>query len=294
MIISGVEGLRDPFILVDNGVYYLYGTGVYGGGWENTCWDCYRNDSGDLQGQWKHVDQLVYQRPEHAEKQFWAPEVHKYNGCYYMLATYYSSETGHRGCSVLKAASPTGPFIEISDGHITPKNWDAIDATLFVDPSGQPWLVFVHEWTCTEDGVGRMAAAKVSSDLSRLISEPVELFRADSPQWARGKITDGCFMHTARDGRLLMLWSNHDCDGYSVAVAHSENGEIHGSWVQEAAPIFKRGTADKHDGGHGMIFTALDGQQYLALHSPNIPCEECRERAVFLPIEEYNGTLRVI
>ena len=30
MIITNVEGLRDPFVLLDNGVYYLYGTGVVG------------------------------------------------------------------------------------------------------------------------------------------------------------------------------------------------------------------------------------------------------------------------
>lgn len=293
MIITGVEGLRDPFILVDNGVYYLYGTGVYGGDWENTCWDCYINDSGNLTGEWRHLDKLVYERPEKAEKMFWAPEVHKYNGFYYMIATYYSSDTEHRGCSILKASSPTGPFVEISDGHITPKNWDAIDGTLYVDYLGQPWLVFVHEWTCTDDGVGRMAVAKLSDDLSRMISSPIELFRADSPQWTNAAITDGCFMHTTSDGKLLMLWSNNDCDGYTVAVAHSENDQVHGKWVHEAAPIYKRGTLDHHDGGHGMIFTALDGQQYLAIHSPNAPCEECKERTVFIPIEEQNGTLRI-
>ena len=31
MIVTNVEGLRDPFILCENGVYYLYGTGVING-----------------------------------------------------------------------------------------------------------------------------------------------------------------------------------------------------------------------------------------------------------------------
>ena len=47
MIITKVEGLRDPFLLQENGVYYLYGTGV-AGDWDNTTWDCYVNRSGDL------------------------------------------------------------------------------------------------------------------------------------------------------------------------------------------------------------------------------------------------------
>ena len=157
MIVTNVEGLRDPFMLVDDGVYFLYGTGVLNKDWDNTTWDCYVNDSGSLSGEWKKTEKLVYQKPAHAQKQFWAPEVHKYNGSYYMLASYYSSKTNHRGTSILKAPSPTGPFVEISDGHITPHDIDAIDGTFYVDKNNQPWLVFVHEWTCTNDNIGRMA-----------------------------------------------------------------------------------------------------------------------------------------
>ena len=167
MIITNVEGLRDPFVLVDDGVYYLYGTGVSNkGDWGNTIWDCYVNNSGSLEGEWKKTDSLIYKKPAFAEKQFWAPEVHKYKDAYYLIASYYSSETNHRGCSVLRSTSPMGPFVEISDRHITPHDRDCIDATLYVDKAGQPWLIFVHEWTCTDDGIGRMDAAKLSDDLT--------------------------------------------------------------------------------------------------------------------------------
>ena len=286
MIVTKIEGLRDPFVLVDNGVYYLYGTGAYGGGWDNTCWDCYVNDSGSLSGQWRHVEKRIYQTPEDAEKQFWAPEVHKYKDAYYLLASYYSSKTEHRGSAVFKSCSPTGPFVLISDGHITPKHWDAIDATLYVDPEGQPWLVFVHEWTSTDDGIGTMVAAKLSDDLSHLISEPVELFRADDPAWTDRQVTDGCFLHTTRDGNLLMIWSNDEPDGYCIGIAHSKNGRIDSQWEHEAVPVFKKGTVCDHDGGHGMLFTDADGTLYLCLHSPDSPCGECLERTILLPICE--------
>ncbi len=291
MIITNVQGLRDPFMLVDDGKYYLYGTGVSNNDWDNTIWDCYVNTSGSLQGEWKRTENLVYQKPVHAKKNLWAPEVHKYKGAYYLIATYYSSETGFRGSSVLKAASPTGPFVEISDGHITPHDKDCIDATLYVDNKGQLWLVFVREWTCTDDGIGRMDAAKLSDDLTHLISEPVELFRADSPSWTNKAVTDGCFMHTLSDGKLIMIWSNFDEDGYCIGVVHSKNGDVDGAWEHESVPLYKRGTLDRHDGGHGMIFTDIDGKQYICSHSPNAPCEECKERTILIPIEERNGTL---
>ena len=291
MIITNVEGLRDPFILLDDGKYYLYGTGVQNKDWDNTVWDCYVNDSGSLHGNWTRLESLVYEKPADATKQFWAPEVHKYNGKYYMLSSYYSSKTNHRGSSILCAPCPTGPFVEISNGHITPHDRDCIDATLYIDQSGQPWLVFVHEWTSTDDKIGRMDVAKLSDDLTHLISEPVEIFRADNPQWATKGVTDGCFMHTLRDGKLIMIWSNFDKDGYCIGIAHSKTGDIDGQWVQEDKPLYKKGVFDCYDGGHGMIFADTDGKQYICCHSPNSPKEECNERTVLIEIIEKDGTL---
>lgn len=293
MIVTNIEGLRDPFVLLDNGIYYLYGTGVTDNDWDNTIWACYVNDSGSLNGEWKKTQDLVYEKPLGAEKQFWAPEVHKYNGMYYMLSTYYSSETQHRGTTVLSSPSPTGPFVEISDGHITPHDRDCIDGTLYVAADGQPWLIFVHEWTCTDDGIGRMDVAKASCDLTHLISEPVELFRADSPIWTNKRVTDGCFIHTLSSKELIMLWSNFEEDGYCIGIAHNVDGKIDGEWKHESKPLYKKGVLDHHDGGHGMIFTDTSGKQYICCHSPNIPCEECRERVIFIPVEESNGTLRI-
>ena len=59
MIVTNVEGLRDPFMLVDDGIYYLYGTGVLNKDWGTTTWDCYVNNSGNLLGEWKKTEKLV-------------------------------------------------------------------------------------------------------------------------------------------------------------------------------------------------------------------------------------------
>ena len=72
MIITPIEGLRDPFLLLDNGIYYLYGTGVFGRDWDNTTWACYVNRSGKLNGTWEKTEKLIYERPAYAEKQFLA------------------------------------------------------------------------------------------------------------------------------------------------------------------------------------------------------------------------------
>lgn len=280
--VSSIDYMRDPAILVDNGVYYAYGTG----------WKCFKNTSGSLKGEWTEIKDF-YIEPSDLLDHEWAPEVHKYNGAYYMFATYRSKSRMNRGCTVMKADSPEGPFVEISNGHLTPSDWDAIDASLYVDKDGQPWMIFAHEWTSTHDNIGTFAVAKLSDDLTHFTSEPVELFRADSAKWAITQITDGCFLHDTKDGELLMIWSNFDKpDTYCVGVAKSENGKIDGNWIQTDKPIFTKKYTGIYDGGHGMLFTDTDGTLYMSVHSPNKPEEgDRRERPVFIPLVEKNGTL---
>lgn len=271
---SSIPGLRDPCVLFHDGMYYVYGTG----------YNCYYADSLDA-ASWKGPVGVV-SVPADADANHWAPEVYSYNGSFYMITTYHSKLTGHRGCSVFKSSSPLGPFVEISDGHATPHNWDAIDGTLYIDPEGKPWMVFVHEWTSTDDGVGRMAAARLSDDLTRLTTTPIELFRGDSPKWASGKITDGCFMYRTTDGSLLMIWSNSDKYGYAVGIARSETGSIEGPWIQDELQLYSKAYTRVYDGGHGMIFTDAAGQLWLSIHSPNSSTDARREMPVFIKITE--------
>lgn len=285
MIESNVEKLRDPFVLVKDQKYYMYGSE----------WKCYVSD-GDLT-KWEKLPKKLVVSPPTCVGDRWAPEVHEYQGTYYMFTTYFSSATNRRGCTILKADNPEGLFLEITNGTVTPSEWDCIDGTLYVEKNGQPWLIFVHEWVCLEDHIGRMAAAKLSDDLTHFISEPIELFRADDAPWAKGHkhcITDGCFLYTTKEGKLLMLWSNFNADGYCVGIAHSEDGTITGNWVQEKEPLYSKSVSGIYDGGHGMIFQGMDGKKYLSLHAPNKPVGERKEMPVFLPICERDGTLRII
>lgn len=282
LITSSINYLRDPCILVENGVYYAYGTG----------WKCYKNTSGNLEGPWKSLGTVASVADSTNDGgKHWAPEVHKYNGAYYMFTTYQNAKTGHRGCTIMKSDSPEGPFVEITGGHITPKDWDAIDGTLYIDPDGQPWMVFVHEWTSMPNHVGSFAAAKLSNDFTHFISEPVELFKADEPSWAAQGVTDGCWMHTTEEGELLMIWSNFDAYGYVVAVAHSSNGRLDGEWIHEEKLLYSKYMTGTYDGGHAMVFTAIDGQMYLSFHSPNTSEKDRQERPVFLAIKEEDGKL---
>lgn len=277
--------LRDPFVLVSGGKYYLYGTRG------ETCWgpadgfDVYvSEDRREWEGPFPcfQNDGTFW-----ADRNYWAPEVHPWRGGFYMFAS-FKAEGVCWGTAILRADSPLGPFAPHSDGPVTPRDWECLDGTFYADKKGNPWIVFCHEWV--QAGDGEMWAAPLSGDLKRTEGEKRLLFRASDAPWCKrarhssgveGYVTDGPFLWRTGDGALLCLWAGLSEQGYTQAVAASASGEIEGPFVQEP-PLFER------DGGHGMVFRATDGRLYLTLHSTNT---HLLERPCFFPVAEKGGRL---
>ena len=279
--------IRDPFVLVYEGKYYMYGTfGANTWNDQKSHFDVYVSE--DLID-WSEPHCCFYP-PEGfwGTMNFWAPEVHVWKGKFYLFAS-FKSETHCRGTAILRADSPMGPFVPHSDGAVTPADWECLDGTLYVSREGKPYMVFCHEWV--QVGDGEICAMPLTDDLSKAAGEPALMFRASEPEWVRpierdGKdnyVTDGPFMWRTPDGTLLCLWASFSDGGYTEGVAVSGNGEIDGKFTQ-TEPLFKK------DGGHGMVFRALDGALYLTLHSPNCTPDE---RPVFRRLAEAENGLRV-
>ncbi len=278
--------IRDPFVLVHDGRYYLYGTRG------ETCWgrangfDVYVGR--DLENWDGPIVCFSNDGTFWADRNYWAPEVHEYGGAFYMFAS-FKSETRRRGTAILRAETPEGPFVPWSDGPVTPAGWECLDGTFHLDEAGRPWMVFCHEWVQAVDGT--ICALPLTRDLRASDGAPQVLFRASDVAWGRpqrdsqgreGFVTDGPFVWRLGDGRLACLWASFSESGYTQAQAVSENG-ILGPWRQ-AEPLFWK------DGGHGMVFRDLQGRLLLTLHSPN---EHLLERPFFYPLEEKDGVLRV-
>ena len=282
--------IRDPCILVYGQKYFMYGTGAA----TKAGYGCYVSE--DLENWAGPVNVFEAEKEEGFDGigDYWAPECYHYNGYFYLFATYKSATTSHRGVSILRSESPLGPFTEITDGHITPHDWDAIDGTLYIDKKGEPWMIFVHEWTSMPDKVGDMSYAKLSKDMTHFTTEPVRMFKANEPFWTFNNVTDGPCPYRTKDGSLIMLWSNGiPTAGYSVGIARSTTGEIDGKWKHDPTPLYTKGSYHELDGGHGMIFESLDGRLMLSIHSPNESTEENMTHAVFLELEDSGSTLHI-
>jgi len=265
--------IRDPYVLTDvrEGLYYLYGTNHSKG------FDVYT--SRDLE-HWEGPFPAF--RPDAgfwADRDYWAPEVHEYRGRYYMLAT-LKAEGVCRGTQIFAADRPLGPFRPWSDGPVTPRDWECLDGTLYIDEANKPWMVFCHEWLQVHDG--EMCAVPLTDSLDAPAGEPLMLFKASEAPWVAPRktgidyITDGPWLF--RSGQqLLMMWSSFGRNGYAIGIARSASGSVRGPWSHDERPLFDK------DGGHGMLFRDLRGERMLTFHAPNKSPEE---RAMFIPMQE--------
>lgn len=274
--------IRDPFVLVHDGKYYMYGTRGANFGQATGGVDVYIGT--DLEN-WSDPIQVFDSVKYDLNKQAnWAPEVHKFGDKYYMLATFMKPD-GLRGTYILVSDKPEGEFVPLTGKAITPEGWECLDGTLYVEDS-VPYCVFCHEHTQILDGT--INYIQLSSDLKEAVTEPVEIFKASS---LCGKtqdeddhyITDGPFMYRKADGKLLMIWSTF-INGYAQCAVTSDNGKINGNW-SHLPTIFDK------DGGHGMIFRSLEDKLMLSLHRPNCQPDE---RPEFFEIRETDDSLELI
>ena len=86
---------------------------------------------------------------------------------------------------------------------------------------------------------------------------------------------DGPFL-IKRGNELISIWSSFYKDGYCEAIARSDNGKIDGDWSIDNKLIFEK------NGGHGMVFTDLQGNDCFVYHTPN---ETPLERPAIMKID---------
>jgi beta-xylosidase len=302
--------LHDPWIVADanSRTYHLFTSNVRRmTGEQRAGTMVYKSkDLANWDGPWVvfTVPDGTWANPQHGA---WAPEVHEYKGKFYLFVTLHNRDTiiaqppdvwriNHwRGTTIAVADSLDGPFKLVkTDAPIPPEKLMTLDGTLYVDPSGRPWMVYCHEWIQVIDGA--MEAIPLKADLSAADGEPIHLFKASDAPWLneglkptmgqRHYVTDGCELFRTKTGTLLMLWSSYAPTSlggkYMQTVARSRSGTLQGPWEQ-LAPLVG------DDSGHGMLFRTFEGQLMMVLHQPFQ-----NARGKLYEMEDTGDNLRVI
>lgn len=248
--VDGLAPLADPYILLEDGVYYAYGTHSADGIEVYT--------STDLQT-WKFQGLALSKVNTTEERWFWAPEVYHKNGRYYM---YYSA---NEHLYVAVANSPLGPFRQQGTRMMQSLLGDekCIDSSVFFDDDGSAWLFFVRFtdgnciWRCRLD----------SNLMTPVAGTLRECIHVTEPWEGRlGRVCEGPFV-IKHGGQYYLTYSANDYQSQDYAVGYATAPTIDAVWTKsEKNPILHRwnGLAGC---GHHSLFTDHDGQLRIVFHS---------------------------
>lgn len=263
--------LSDPFILADKKTSMYYMTGTGGLLWKS-------RDLKKWTGPYKvaQTDSTSWMGPR---PMIWAAELHVHKNRYYYFATFTNRDIKidtvkgniieRRACHVLVSDQPDGPYLPMKDATYLPANKPTLDATLWIDKDGKPYMVYCWEWL--QNWNGTVEKIQLKADFSGTVGEGKVLFRASDSPWSKekdeqgndqpNKVTDGPFLFTTQTGKLGMLWTSWIYDVYTQGVAYSASGTLDGPWIQE------KETLTPPNFGHGMLFRTFEGKLLMAVHS---------------------------
>ena len=290
------EGIRvrDPFIVLEDGIYYLYATTG-----ERT-YSYYT--SLDLEN-WEEGG-VAFEIPEDfwAYRDVWAGEVHKYKGKFYLFVSLLG-KNNLRGTQICVSESPKGPFIPLVPRAVTPLDRSCIDGTLYVH-DGKPYIFYSHDWpdNYVEEKsafVGELWAAELTDDLTAIKGEPWLVFGSDESPISRATPhhivwngeksmrygSDAPWLQKLSDGSLLLTWSPYLQNNYVVLSVISKNGSIFGPWEHLSEPLFDK------NGGHAMFFRDSEDRNIMCIHAPEA---HMLERACLFEVAEENGVMKIV
>lgn len=268
----------DPFVLLDDGVYYSYGTRSANG------IEVY--SSTDLKT-WKHGGLALSKNNTNETQWFWAPEVYHLGDKYYM---YYSA---NEHLYVALADSPKGPFIQ----HGPMMMWNTlasekcIDSSVFFDDDGKAWMFFVrfNDGNCIwqvqlEDDY----ATPIPSTLKKCIN----VTDAWENIWPR--VTEGPNV-VKHNGVYYLTYSANSYESQDYAVGYATATSINGPWTKYSGnPILKRygglvGT------GHHTLFRDKEDNLKIAFHAHNSTTSIHPRRTYIADMEfSSDGVLSVV
>ena len=235
--------LADPYILCDGDYYYAYGT--YS---TNVGFGAYKSQ--DLYS-WEWVDNVLIKENTSANGTFWAPEVYKIEGTYYM---FYAAD---KNLYVAKSDSPEGPFIQLGKKMVFK---GGIDPHLFIE-GDRKYLFFTRTF-----GNYSIWMGELNDDFRSMKEETVH--ECLSPQGWERFTNEGPFIYKNDD----MYYLTYSGDGYqyqSYGVAVATSDEIMGKWKKASYnPVLQKrgpwvGT------GHHSLFVDKDGVNRIVFHAHN-------------------------
>ena len=271
--------LADPFILLDGGTYYAYGTHDPNG---IEVWT-----SDDLLT-WTRADDLALSKENTTEQHwFWAPEVYRRNGQYYM---YYSA---NEHLFVATAPSPRGPFRQVGSYMMSSVLGDekCIDSSIYYDEATDRTYCFFVRFT---DG-NCIWMCELADDLVTPKAGTLRHCFSVSQPWENlmGRVAEGPFIWKHDDAYYLTYSGNdyHSQDyavGYAVSRSLAVRDGAAPEWQKlDSNPIVRR-VEELVGTGHHSFFTDKEGRLRIVFHAHH-SATEVHPRRMYIGTMEFVG-----
>ncbi len=249
----------DPTIFVEDSTYYMTGTlGDSSKGFVMLA-------SSDLKN-WVPVNGGSYilstGKSVYGDKGFWAPQIYKENGKYYLFYT------ANEQTVMAQSSSVSGPYRQDSikpiDGSV--KN---IDPFLFKD--GEKYYLYHvrfnhgnYIWVAEYD----MSTGEIDkSTLKQCLDYTAEWEKTDDGKW--DPIMEGPTVIKLGNTYYLFYSANHFLNpDYAMGYATAKSAT--GPWTKyESNPVLHRSIVGENGSGHGDFFYGTDGKPYYVYHVHN-------------------------
>ena len=264
-----VKDIGDPFVLCEDGTYYMFATGGPIGF-----------------NVWKSTDLVTFEKAKALKKvdwasgDYWAPEVFRTDDKYVMLFTARQRETGSLRTGIAFAEAPEGPYEDPLGHPLMDFGYATIDATLTWDGDGNPYLIYVRD--CSENAVnGRQEShiygIRLAPDLLSVEGDPVLLtvpegeweMKSGDTRWNEGPAV------VRHEGKYYLYYSvnGYWMKEYSVSAAAADSPL--GPYTKQANnPLLyyiENGANVTVSGpGHNAFFTVGD-ELFTAYHTHTYP-----------------------
>jgi hypothetical protein len=268
-IVTPDDDVPNPFVLVDNGSYYLYSSQT------SLLSPNIAVRISDDRYTWSEPVEALPNLPEWATGGFtWAPDVIRVgDSAYVMWFTAGVRDSRPAGAhpmmciGVAVSASPTGPFEAVDDDPTIcqRERWGSIDPRTFRSSDGRLWLHWKSDDNADVQGDSRSSiyAQELAPDGVTLIGDPRSIIEVDLP-W-EGRIVEAPHMVEVDGGHWLFYsgnWFNQAA--YAIGLAKCD-GPV-GPCTKASEQPWLASNAQGLGPGEASLFA--DGGEWWIVYSP--------------------------
>ncbi len=241
-------------------------------------WHCYSTT--DMQNWTDHGTILAWDDMSWgAEDTAWAAQCIERNGKFYFYYTLSHKDGGARCIGVAVADSPTGPFKDALGKPLCGPNWDYIDPTVWIDDSGQAWLMFGNP-TCYY--------VKLKEDMITLDGE-IQKFDMTTQAFGQGSgerpttYGEGPWLYERNDLYYLVYAAFGAGEG-SESIRYSTAPSPTGPWTYRGVIMERHNCFTNHPG-----LIDYKGKSYFFYHKVGLEGGGTFERSVCVEEFTYNA-----